>query len=222
MITFVVRRILLPAPDARMMDEFREKNGLNDPLVVQWWNWIYKIVTKGDFGRSFTLVGGSSTSGTPVINSISQYLPYTIYLSIFTIIITWIFALPIGIYSAMRQNSLGDYVFTFIGFTGLAVPDFLLGLVLMYIAFAYFDHSVGGIFSGEYLGAPWSVARVIDMLQHLIIPGIVLGTAGTAGLIRIMRNNLLDELSKPYVVTASAKGLSVWRLTLKISCKGGN
>jgi peptide/nickel transport system permease protein len=222
MITFVVRRILLPAPDARMMDEFREKNGLNDPLVVQWWNWIYKIVTKGDFGRSFTLVGGSSTSGTPVINSISQYLPYTIYLSIFTIIITWIFALPIGIYSAMRQNSLGDYVFTFIGFTGLAVPDFLLGLVLMYIAFAYFDHSVGGIFSGEYLGAPWSVARVIDMLQHLIISGIVLGTAGTAGLIRIMRNNLLDELSKPYVVTASAKGLSVWRLTLKISCKGGN
>jgi peptide/nickel transport system permease protein len=209
----------LPAYDSRMMDEFREKNGLFDPLVVQWWSWIYKIITKGDFGKSYTPVGGPNTNGTPVINSIKEYLPYTIYLSIFTTVITWIFAIPIGIYSAMRQNSLGDYIFTFIGFTGLAVPDFLLGLVLMYIAFAYFDHSVGGIFSGEYLGAPWSVARVMDMLQHLIIPGIVLGTAGTAGLIRIMRNNLLDELSKPYVVTATAKGLAGWRVVLKYPVK---
>ena len=130
-------------------------------------------------------------------------------------LITWSFAIPVGIYSAVRQHSIGDYTFTFLGFTGLAVPDFLLGLVLMYIAFAYFDHSVGGLFSGDYIYAPWSVGRVIDMLQHLIIPGIVLGTSGTAGLIRIMRNNLLDELGKPYVVTARSKGLVNWKLIVK-------
>ena len=204
-----------PAPDEQTMREFRENNGLDDPVVVQWWSWIYKIITKGDFGKSYTLVAGVNVTGSPIIVAIKEYLPYTIYLSIFTIVITWVFAIPIGIYSAVRQNSLGDYIFTFIGFTGLAVPDFLLGLVLMYVFFAYFDHSVGGIFSGEYLGAPWSVGRVMDMLQHLIIPGIVLGTAGTAGLIRIMRNNLLDELSKPYVVTARAKGLPGWRVIVK-------
>ena len=204
-----------PAPDERAMQEFREKNGLYDPVVIQWWDWIYRIVTKGDFGKSYTLVAGVNVTGSPVRDAINEYLPYTIYLSIFTIIITWVFAIPIGIYSAVRAHSIGDYVFTFVGFTGLAVPDFLLGLVAMYIAFAYFDHSVGGIFSGGYLGAPWSVGRVIDMLQHLIIPGLVLGTAGTAGLIRVMRNNLLDELGKPYVITARAKGLASWRLTLK-------
>ena len=204
-----------PAPDERTMQKFREENGLYDPVVVQWWSWIYKIVTKGDFGKSYTLVAGVNVTGSPVRTAINEYLPYTIYLSIFTVIITWVFAIPIGIYSAVRAHSIGDYVFTFIGFTGLAVPDFLLGLVAMYVAFAYFDHSVGGIFSGQYLGAPWSVAKVIDMLQHLIIPGLVLGTAGTAGLIRIMRNNLLDELAKPYVITALAKGLPRWKVVIK-------
>ena len=205
----------LPRMDEVTKEQLRQKWGLYDPLVVQYWDWAWKIVTKGDFGLSFSDVGGSSTSGIKVQKIINPRLPFTIYLSVFTVIITWIFAVPIGIYSAMRQNSVGDYVFTFLGFSGLAVPDFLLGLVLMYVAFAYYDHAVGGLFSGEYLTAPWSVGRVIDMLQHLIIPGIVLGTAGTAGLIRIMRNNLLDELSKPYVVTARAKGLASWRAVLK-------
>ena len=195
--------------------ELREKWGLNAPLIVQWWRWVVPIVTRGDFGTSYTLVAGNAPQGTPVRDAINKYLPYTIYLSIFTIIITWIFAIPIGIYSAIRQHSIGDYLFTFMGFTGLAVPDFLLGLVMMYVAYAYFDHSVGGIFSGAYVNAPWSVARVVDMLEHLIIPGVVLGTAGTAGLIRIMRNNLLDELTKPYVVTARAKGLASWRVVVK-------
>ena len=205
----------LPRMPESVKEEYRQKWGLYDPLVVQWGNWIWKIVSRGDFGLSFSDVGGSSTGGVAVKNIIAPRLPFTIYLSVFTILITWIFAIPIGIYSAMRQNSIGDYVFTFLGFTGLAVPDFLLGLVLMYVAFAYYDHSVGSLFSGQYLTAPWSVGRVIDMLQHLIIPGIVLGTAGTAGLIRVMRNNLLDELSKPYVVTAKAKGLASWRAVLK-------
>ena len=133
----------------------------------------------------------------------------------FTILFTWTFAIPVGIYSAVRQHSIGDYTFTFLGFTGLAVPDFLLGLLLMYIAFAYFDQSVGGLFSNEYAEAPWNMVRIWDLLKHLWIPAIVLGTSGTASLIRIMRNNLLDELGKPYVVTARAKGMAPWRLVLK-------
>ena len=192
------------------IQKLREKFGLNRPLIVQYADWIVGIVVRGDFGSTYTW-----DEVQPVKPIIARELPYTIYLSLFTIVITWSFAIPIGIYSAVRQHSVGDYVFTFLGFAGLAVPDFLLGLVLMYVFYAYFDHAVGGIFSGQYLNAPWSVGRVLDMLQHLIIPGIVLGTAGTAGLIRIMRNNLLDELGKPYVVTARSKGLPQWRLVLK-------
>ena len=196
------------------VDALRRAWGLDRPLVVQWWDWFTGIVTRGDFGFAFGRV--TASPGDQLVREIIvSRIPFTIYLSIFTIMITWTFAIPIGIYSALRQNSIGDYVFTFLGFTGLAVPDFLLGLVMMYVLFAYFDHSVGGIFSGDYVNAPWSVARFVDMLKHLIVPGVVIGTAGTAGLIRIMRNNLLDELRKPYVVTAQAKGLPTWRLVVK-------
>ena len=139
----------------------------------------------------------------------------TIVLTGFTILVTWTFAIPVGIYSAVRQHSIGDYFFTFIGFSGLAVPDFLLGLVLMYVAFAYFGQSVGGLISTEYQDAPWSVGKALDVLQHLWVPAVVLGTSGTASLIRIMRNNLLDELSKPYVVTARSKGMASWKLIMK-------
>ena len=201
--------------DEREKAELRQAWGLNDPLAVQWSRWIFKIVTRGDFGRTWSYLLPIHPSGSPVSDLLTQYLPYTIYLSVFTAVVTWIFAIPIGIYSAVRQHSIGDYVFTFIGFTGLAVPDFLLGLVMMYVAYAYFDHAVGGIFSGDYLSAPWRVARVMDMLQHLIIPGVVLGTAGTAGLIRILRNNLLDELTRPYVIRARAKGLPNWKVVVK-------
>ena len=197
-------------PSSEEEYQLREEFGLNQPMVVQYWSWISKIVIHGDFGE---VIWGNDRE--PVNRRISERLPYTIYLTAFTMLLTWSFAIPVGIYSAVRQHSIGDYTFTFLGFTGLAVPDFLLGLVLMYVAFAYFNHSVGGIFSGDYLNAPWSVSRVIDMLKHLIIPGIVLGTAGTAGLIRIMRNNLLDELNKPYVTTARSKGLVNWKLIVK-------
>ena len=200
----------------RELDALREMWGLNRPLVVQYADWISGIVLRGDFGYSFVGgVLGEHYGGEPVSVVVKERLPYTIYLTVFTIAITWVFAIPIGIYSAVRQHSMGDYIFTFAGFTGLAVPDFLLALVMMYVFFAYFDMSVGGIFSGDFDTAPWSVAKVIDMLKHLIIPGVVLGTAGTAGLIRIMRNNLLDELSRPYVVTARAKGLVGWRVIVK-------
>jgi len=131
------------------------------------------------------------------------------------ILFTWVVALPIGIYSAVRQYSIGDYFFTFIGFFGLAVPTFLLALVLMYFSVVIFNASVGGLFSPEYVNAPWSLEKVWDLAKHMPIPAIVLGLAGTAELMRIMRANLLDELRKPYVMTARAKGLSERRVILK-------
>ena len=143
---------------------------------------------------------------------------YTVHMLLFqlvTLLFTYAVAIPIGIYSAVRQYSVGDYVVTCIGFIGLAVPNFLLALVIMYLAFAYFGASVGGLFSTEYMDAPWSWGRVQDLLKHLWIPAIILSTAGTAQLVRILRANLLDELRKPYVVTARAKGLSELRAILK-------
>ena len=196
------------------VEALRRAWGLDRPMVVQWWSWFTGIVIRGDFGFAFGRV--SRYPGDQLVSEIiADRIPFTIFLSMTTIMVTWIFAIPVGIYSALRQNSIGDYVFTFLGFTGLAVPDFLLGLVMMYVMYAYFGHSVGGIFSGDYLNAPWSIGRVLDMLQHLIIPAVVIGTAGTAGLIRIMRNNLLDELGKPYVATAKAKGMPTWRVVVK-------
>jgi peptide/nickel transport system permease protein len=127
----------------------------------------------------------------------------------------WIVAIPIGIFSAVKKYTLGDYIVTVIGFIGLAVPNFLLALILMYISFRYFGQSVGGLFSPEYIDAKWSLNRVIDLLQHLWLPVIILGTAGTAALIRVMRANLLDELSKLYVEAARARGLSELKLLFK-------
>ena len=202
--------------------QLREYYGLDKPAVVQYYNWISRIVTKLEFSHSFgyLVAQGNTADGAfikpePVNELIAEPIKLTIALTFFTIGITWILGVPIGIYSAVRQHTVGDYVFTFIGFSGLAVPDFLLGLVLMWVFFAYFDMSVGGLFSGDYEIAPWSVAKVWDLLQHMLIPAIVLGTSGTASLIRIMRNNLLDELSRPYVTTARAKGMSGWKVIIK-------
>jgi peptide/nickel transport system permease protein len=140
----------------------------------------------------------------------------TVILAGTTALFAWGLSIPIGIYSAVRQHSIEDYTFTFIGFLGLAVPDFLLALWLLWITFTYFpDLSIGGLFSPEYLEAPWSIARFVDLAKHLWIAAFVVGTAGTAALIRVMRANLLDELNKPYVVTARAKGLPEWKVILK-------
>jgi peptide/nickel transport system permease protein len=136
-------------------------------------------------------------------------------ISTVTLLFIWAVALPIGIYSAVNKYSVGDYIATFIGFIGLAVPNFLLALILMYIGFRYFGQSVGGLFSPEYIDAPWSWGKFVDLLAHLWIPVVVIGTAGTAGLIRIMRANLLDELFRPYVTTARAKGLKERSLLAK-------
>jgi peptide/nickel transport system permease protein len=136
-------------------------------------------------------------------------------MSLTTLLFTWVVAFPVGIFSAVRQYSIGDYVATVIGYIGLAIPDFLLALVLLYVAFKVFNQSVGGLFSPPFVDAPWNWAKVWDLLKHLWIPVLIIGTGGTAGLIRVMRANLLDELHKPYVTTARAKGMSEFHLVLK-------
>ena len=185
----------------------REAYGIDKPIYVQYWKWATKFV-RGNFGFALGY-------NKPVADVIGSHFVNNVILALFTALLTWAMAIPIGVYSALRQNSIGDYAFTFVGYAGLAVPDFLLALVLMYFGWLWFDTSIGGLFSNDYILAPWSVAKAVDMLSHLWIPGIVLGSAGTAGLIRIMRANLLDELYKPYVVTARAKGLPEWKLILK-------
>ena len=185
----------------------RHKFGLDRPMYIQYWKWAKKVAV-GDFGHSIE-------HGMPIWEVLADRLVMTIVLAGATVVFTWIMAIPIGIYSAVRQYSAEDYAFTFIGFLGLATPDFLLALILLYVSFAYFGVSVGGLFSPEYISEPWSFGRVWNLIQHLWIPAAVLGTSGTAGLMRIMRANLLDELRKPYVTTARAKGLSEWRLILK-------
>ena len=185
----------------------RAQYGLDRPMYVQYVKWMWQVL-QGNFGVSMEWKR-------PVTEVIGDRLLLTALLAFTAVIFTWILAIPIGIYSAVRQYSVGDYVVTGIGFIGLAVPNFLLALVIMYLAFAYFGASVGGLFSTEYMDAPWSWARVQDLLKHLWIPAIILSTAGSAQLIRILRANLLDELRKPYVVTARAKGLSELRAILK-------
>ena len=184
--------------------------GMDQPAYVRYGKWMWSML-QGDLGVSFT----SWDTLTSTRDVIGDRLWLTIVLTGFTVMFTWTLSIPVGIYSAVRQHSVGDYIATFVGFSGLAVPDFLLGLVLMYLAYAYLGQSVGGLFSADYTNAPWTMDKVWDLIKHLWIPALVLGTSGTASLIRIMRNNLLDELGKPYVVTARAKGLSPLRLVLK-------
>lgn len=192
---------------AEEADNLREFYGLDKPMYVQYFKWMNQIL-HGNLGFSFEF-------GMPVNDVIGERLLLTMILAAGTIVFIWLVAIPIGIVSAVRQYSIWDHTFTFFGFVGLAVPDFLLALVMMYFAFVLFDFSVGGLFSPEYVTAAWSFGRGIDLAQHMIIPIIILGTAGTASLIRITRANLLDELRKPYVSTARAKGLSETRLILK-------
>lgn len=185
-----------------------ERYGLNQPLYVQYFKWMEGILLRGNFGQSFEWKA-------PVENIVWGRMSTTVIITLAALLFTWAVAFPIGIYSAVRQYSVGDYVATTFGFLGLAIPNFLLGLILMYVAFKYFNQSVGGLFSPEYESAPWSFEKVLDLLSHLWIPMVILGTAGAASLIRVMRANLLDELRKPYVTTARAKGLPEWKVILK-------
>ncbi len=185
-----------------------ERYGLNQPILVQYWKWISGIILRGDFGQSFIW-------NRPVGSLIWERLGYTLILTGCAFLFVCLMSIPIGIYSAVRQYSVGDYIATSFGFLGLAIPSFLLALILMYVGFRYFGQSIGGFFSSGYERAPWSWAKLADLLSHLWMPMIAVGLAGTASLIRIIRANLLDELLKPYVITARAKGLSEIRLLLK-------
>ncbi len=188
-------------------EALRVQYGLDQPAPVQYLLWMNKIV-RGDFGISLEWQR-------PVSEVIGERLWLTIIVSFAAVMFTWMVALPIGIFSAVKQYSFGDYLATFIGFIGIAIPNFMLGLILMYVGFKYFNMNVGGLFSAEYQSAPWSAAKIGDLMAHLPLPTLVLGFAGMAQLIRIMRANLLDELRKPYVVTARAKGLSEMQVILK-------
>ena len=188
-------------------EQLRDMFGLNQPFLVQYFKWMRRMAG-GDFGFSMEY-------RRPVGEVIGDRLWLTVVVASAAVVFVWVVALPIGIFSANRQYSFADYLFTFLGFIGLAIPNFLLALVLMYFAFRYFNVNVTGLFSAEYVNAPWSLAKVVDLLGHLWVPALVLGTAGTATLIRIMRANLLDELRKPYVVSARARGMKESRLIVK-------
>src|SRR5260221_6230022 len=185
----------------------RKLYGLDRPIYVQYAKWMDRV-SEGNFGESMEWMR-------PVTEVIGDRLWLTMVVSVAAIILTWGIAVPIGVFSAVRQYSIGDYIFTFLGFIGLALPNFLLALILMYFSFKFFDANVGGLFSAEKPLAPWSWAKLVDLLKHLPLPAAILAVAGTAQLIRIMRANLLDELRKPYVVTARAKGLTETRVILK-------
>jgi len=185
-----------------------ERYGLNKPILEQYWKWITGILLRGDFGESF--IWSRSVSSV-----LWERLGYTLILTGSAFLFVCFVSIPIGIFSAVRQYSFGDYIFTTLGFLGLAIPGFLLSLIMMYIGFKYFDQSIGGFFSPEIKNAPWNLAKFMDLLSHLWIPTIAVGLEGTTSLIRIVRANLLDELLKPYVITARAKGLSEVKLILK-------
>ena len=193
--------------DDAQVAALRQQYGLDQPVYVQYLHWMDGLF-KGDLGLSLEYQ-------LPNVELIGERLSLTIILALFSFFLTWAIAIPAGIYSATHQNSLLDYAFTVLNYFGVAVPNFMLALVLMWIAYDRFGLNVTGLFSPKFMNASWSMARFEDMLQHIWLPVIILGIGGTARLTRIMRANLIDELNKPYVVAARAKGLSEWRLILK-------
>lgn len=194
--------------DPAYLASLKQRYGLEESIITQYWKWISNIVLHGDFGQSFQY-------NRPVSTMLADRLPLTLAIAIVTLLLAWSFALPAGIYSAVRQYSVGDYVLTTLSFLGVAVPGFLILLVGMFIQFKYLGWSVGGLFSPDWTDAAWNLGKVVDLLKHLALPVIVLAAEGTAGTIRILRANLLDELHRPYVITARSKGLSERRLLLR-------
>ena len=194
--------------DPNQIAQLREQYGFDQPIYVQYAKWITGIVTRGDFGQSFQW-------RQPVSALVWGQLGTTLMITVASLLFVWAVALPIGIYSAVRRYSIGDHVFTLLGFIGLAVPNFILALVLMYASYRLFGQSVGGLYSPQFNDASWSWDKLVDLLAHIWVPIIIIGTSGTAALIRILRANLTDELHKPYVLTARAKGLPEYKVVLK-------
>lgn len=193
--------------DLARVEYLRAEYGLDDPMWKRYLVWVTNFI-QGDFGYSFE-------HQRPVSEVVGNRLWLTILVSFFTIIVTWVIAFPIGIYSATHQYSWGDYGLTFVGLLGLATPNFLLALIMMYLAKSFFGISMGGLMDQEFIGQPMSWAKIQSIGSHLIVPTIVIGTAGTAAMIRRLRANLLDELQKQYVVTAKAKGVPPFKALVK-------
>ena len=193
--------------DLQRIEFLRQQYGFDRPMWEQYLVWVWGML-QGDMGYSFEFE-------LPVNEVVGDRLYLTALVSFTTIVFTWIVSFPIGLYSAARQYSWGDYTLTFVGFIGLATPNFLLALVLLYIANVMFGTSIGGLMDPEYMDAPWTWGKFVSVLEHLWIPVIVIGTSGTAAMIRRLRANLLDEIEKQYVVTARAKGLSPMRVLIK-------
>jgi peptide/nickel transport system permease protein len=195
------------AVDPQKIEFLRHQYGLDRPFIEQYLLWVSGLV-QGDMGYSFE-------HELPVAEVVGDRLWLTFLVAITTILFTYAVSFPIGIYSAVRQYSLGDYALTFIGFLGLATPNFLLALVLLYLANVWFGTSIGGLMAEQYIDQPWSWAKMGSILEHLWVPVVVIGTSGTAGMIRRLRANLLDELQKQYVITGRAKGVGPAKLLLK-------
>jgi peptide/nickel transport system permease protein len=198
----------------QQLEALKAAYGLDQPVYVQYYKWVKGIVTRGDFGLSFEW-------NVPVSQLIWDRMGWTVALALTTLLCTWLLAIPIGVYSATHQYSKLDYLFTSLGFVGLGVPGFMLALVLMWFMFSHFGADVGGLFSEQFRNAPWSPGKALDLLRHAWIPILVGGSEGMAGLIRIMRANLLDELHKPYVISARARGLAertlIWEYPVRVA-----
>jgi peptide/nickel transport system permease protein len=195
------------AVDPQKIAYLKEEFGLDKPIWLQYLTWIGGVV-QGDFGRSIEY-------DLPVADVIGDVFFFSLILNFSIIVFIFMVAFPIGVYSATHQYSWGDHGLTFVGFIGLATPNFLLALILMFLARKYFGTSIGGLVDPSFENQPWTFDKVLSLLEHLVVPVIVIGTSGTAGMIRRLRANLLDELHKQYVVTARAKGLSENKLLIK-------
>ena len=193
--------------DAETESMLRARYGVDQPVALQYLKWLRNLI-RGDLGVSWAWAK-------PVGELVAERLPWSLLVSCISLVFVYLVAIPIGVLSATRQYTLSDYAFTFVGFVGLAIPNFLFALIFLWLFFLATGNSAIGLFSRQYLSAPWSVGRVLDLLKHLIIPVVIVGTAGTASLIRVMRANLLDELKKQYVIVARAKGLAEGRLLFR-------
>ncbi|MCZ4281153.1 ABC transporter permease [Kiloniella laminariae] len=193
--------------DQAKIEYLRQEYGLDKPVYLQYLSWVTGLL-QGDLGYSFE-------HELPVTEVIGDRITLTIILAFAATLFTYVMSFPIGIYTAVKQYSLGDYVFSFVGFIGLATPNFLLALILLYFANVWFGTSIGGLMDPQYIGQPWSLDKLLSVLEHLWVPVVVIGTSGTAGMIRRLRANMLDELQKQYVITAKAKGLSPLKILIK-------
>ena len=193
--------------DESEVEALRAQYGLNQPMYVQYLKWVYGII-QWDLGLSIEW-------RRPVKELVNERLAMTVLLGVATILFTWTLAIPIGILSAVKKYTVIDYFFTFLSYFGVGTPNFMIALVAMWFAFSWFGVKATGLFSDEYITAPWSIGKAIDLLKHLWLPMLILGTDGTARFTRIVRANLLDEMNKPYVETARAKGLPEWKVVLK-------